>query len=120
MANMPDASLKIGLVGPCAAGKTTLASRLRLLGYQARHIAQEHSYVPNMWQRITNPDVLIYLSVSYENTLIRRKMNWTEAEFQEQLYRLRHAIAHADLTINTDPLSPDQVLEQVLIFLESR
>ena len=109
--------LKIGLVGPCASGKTTLAGRLRELGYYVRHIAQEHSYVPNMWQRITNPDILIYLSVSYQNTLIRRNMSWTEEEYQVQLHRLRHALAHADLVIDTDPLTPDQVVEQVLTFL---
>jgi len=30
------------------------------------HIAQEHSYVPYMWKRITNPDLLIYLNASFE------------------------------------------------------
>lgn len=111
--------LVIGLVGPCAAGKSTLAQRLRAMGYQAKHIAQEHSYVPYMWQRITNPDILIYLSVSYQNTLIRRNMSWSEAEYQVQLQRLRHALAHADVVIDTDPLTPDQVLERVLSFIEA-
>lgn len=109
--------IKIGLVGPCAAGKSTLSRRLRELGYDARHIAQEHSYVPYMWQHISNPDVLIYLSVSYENTLVRRRMNWSEAEYQEQVNRLRHALAHADLVIDTDDLTEMQVLEKVLTFL---
>ena len=111
------ASFLIGLVGPCAAGKSTLAAKLRQLGFRARHIAQEHSYVPYMWQRITNPDVLIFLSVSYENTLRRRSMSWTEAEYQEQLRRLQHAIQHADLVVDTDTLTPDEVLAQVLSFL---
>lgn len=110
---------KIGLVGPCAAGKTTLARGLCDLGLKAHVIAQEHSYVPNMWQRLTNPDILIYLSVSYQNTIVRRKMSWTEAEYQEQLFRLRHALAHADLLIETDQLTAQQVLEQVLRFLDS-
>ena len=118
---MPETSakseLKIGLVGPCAAGKTTLARRLGDLGYQVRIIAQEHSYVPDMWQRLTNPDILVYLSVSYQNTKIRRNMSWTEAEYQEQLFRLRHAIDHADLRIETDQFTAEQVLEQVLTFL---
>lgn len=117
MKQNPSGTLLIGLVGPCAAGKTTLASRLRALGYQARHIAQEHSYVPYMWQRITNPDILIYLSVSYQNTLVRRNINWSEAEYGEQLFRLRHARAHADLVIDTDLLTSEQVLEHVLKFL---
>lgn len=108
---------KIGLVGPCASGKSTLARALKKLGFEARHIAQEHSYVVDMWQRITNPDILIYLHVSYPNTIIRRKMDWSEAEYSEQLRRLQHACQHADLYIDTDPLTPDETLKKVLNFL---
>lgn len=113
---MPD-PLKIGIVGPCAAGKTTLIAGLKQAGFDARHIAQEHSYVPNMWQRITNPDVLIYLDVSYPLTITRRKMDWTVEEYNVQLERLGHARQHADLYIHTDALQPEEVLEQVLAFL---
>lgn len=109
--------LVIGVVGPCAAGKTTLIIGLKLAGYSGRHIAQEHSYVQDMWLRMTDPDVLIYLNVSYEKTLIRRKLNWTENEYLKQVERLRHARSHADLGIDTDSLSPDQVLTEVLSFL---
>ncbi len=109
----------IGVVGPCAAGKTTLIAGLKDHGYaRVRHIAQEHSYVANMWQRLTHPDLLIYLDVSYSQTIARRRMNWTEAEYAEQLYRLRHARQHADLVVQTDDLSPAQVLQQVLAFLD--
>jgi dephospho-CoA kinase len=38
--------LRIGVVGPCAAGKTTLVAALKNRGYEVHHIAQEHSYVP--------------------------------------------------------------------------
>ena len=108
---------RIGVVGPCAAGKTTLIAGLKQNGFEARHIAQEHSYVQNMWERITNPDVLIYLDVSYPLTLKRRKMNWTQAEYDEQIRRLEHARDHATLYIHTDNLSAEEVLEQVLQFL---
>ena len=54
----------IGIVGPCGAGKTTLAQGLRGKGYRARAIVQEHSYVQDMWQRITKPDILIFLQAS--------------------------------------------------------
>jgi deoxyadenosine/deoxycytidine kinase len=111
--------IKIGVVGPCAAGKTTLIAALKSNGYEARHIAQEHSYVADMWKRLTNPDVLIYLDVSYQLTLIRRKMDWTEEEYQEQVKRLRHARQNADLCINTDDLTPQQVLQGVLTYLAS-
>lgn len=109
--------LKIGIVGPCAAGKSTLIAGLCLRGYQAKHIAQEHSYVKDMWQRLTNPDILIYLKVSYPTTIKRRKLNWTEAEYQVQVQRLTHAYQHADLIIDTDPLQPVDVVEKVIEFV---
>jgi len=110
--------LTIGVVGPCGAGKTTLIQGLRALGYQAKHIAQEHSYVPQMWRRLTNPDVLIYLDVSFPLTIQRRNLDWTQAEYIEQLHRLDHAREHADLYVNTSALSPTEVLERVLVFLQ--
>ena len=104
----------IGVVGPCASGKTTLVAGLNRLGYHTRHIAQEHSYVKDMWLRLTNPDVLIFLDASHPSTCQRRKLNWTEAEWQEQQFRLRHAREHADLYLDTDRLSAEQVLERVV------
>lgn len=113
-------NLKIGLVGPCGAGKTTLAARLKQQGYIVRHIAQEHSYVPDMWQRITNPDLLIFLDVSYPNTLLRRNLDWTLAEYNEQLRRLAHARQHADLVISTDELTREEVLQKAIDFLKKK
>ena len=110
---------KIGVVGPCAAGKSTLITALRQRGYSARHIAQEHSYVQDMWRRLTNPDLLIYLDVSYTLTIQRRRIDWTQAEYQIQLERLHHARQHADFYLNTDDLTPEQVLESVLKFIDS-
>lgn len=108
----------IGVVGPCAAGKTTLIRGLRALGYQAKHIAQEHSYAPQMWQKIANPDVLVYLDVSFPLTIQRRKLDWTIQEYTEEVHRLRHARQHAHCYINTDDLSPEEVLHQVLAYLK--
>ena len=109
----------IGVVGPCAAGKTTLSNSLRELGYAAKPIAQEHSFAPTMWQRITNPSILIYLDVTYDVSMQRRKMNWNEAEFEEQHRRLAHAREHADFYLHTDPLTINEVLERTVDFLES-
>jgi len=108
----------IGIVGPCGAGKSTLTANLIAQGYNTRHIAQEHSYAPAMWQRITNPDLLIYLDVSYENTIKRRSLDWTEGEYQEQLYRLRHARHHADFYLDTNPLDQTEVFQTVLVWLK--
>jgi cytidylate kinase len=70
-----------------------------------------------MWQRLTNPDVLIYLDVSYPISCQRRNMDWNEAEYQVQVKRLEHARQHADYYLNTDELSIDQVLEHILNYL---
>jgi len=70
-----------------------------------------------MWQRITNPDVLVYLDVSYENAQKRRWLNWSPGEYDEQLRRLQHARQHAHLYLDTNPLSVEAVLEAVLVFL---
>ncbi len=110
----------IGIVGPCGAGKTTLVNGLKPFGISTRHIAQEHSYVANMWQRITNPRYLIFLDTSYPETIRRRKLNWTLEEYQEQHRRLAHARAHADLYIFTDSFTAQQIVEQVLAFLRER
>jgi deoxyadenosine/deoxycytidine kinase len=107
----------LGVVGPCGSGKTTLVAGLSAHSIKSRHIAQEHSYVPYMWQRITNPDILIFLDVSYPETIRRRRLNWEIEEYEEQQRRLSHARQHAHLYIYTDPLTPDQVILIVLDFL---
>ncbi len=107
----------IGVVGPCGAGKSTLIAGLERHGYTCRHIAQEHSYVPDMWQCLSHPDLLIFLNASYETTIRRRALNWSEEEYQEQQRRLAHARAHADLIIETDLLSIEEVLQTALRFL---
>jgi cytidylate kinase len=110
-------SLSIGVVGPCAAGKSTLIEGMKENGFVVKHIAQEHSYVKDMWERLTDPDVLIYLDVSYIQSKLRRDMNWTNKEFLDQVQRHRHAKANADLYIDTEDLTPQEVLNMVLNYL---
>ena len=109
----------IGIVGPCGSGKTTLTDGLNSLGFSTRHIAQEHSYVKDMWKRITNPDLLVFLDVSYGVSQQRRPMNWNEVDFNEQQLRLSHAREHADFYLETDNLNIEEVLERVLSFITS-
>jgi len=114
----PDGKSRlVGVVGPCGSGKSTLIVGLQSAGYPCRHIAQEHSYVPYMWQRITHPDVLIYLHASFPVCTARRRLNWTREDFEEEMRRLAHAREHADLIVQTDDLSAPQVLDIVLEFL---
>jgi deoxyadenosine/deoxycytidine kinase len=112
-------TLKIGLVGVCGSGKTTLTNGLKPYKFNIRQIAQEHSYVPDMWQRLANPDVLIFLEASYPVTKQRKPFDWSEKDYKEQLHRLRHADEHADLHIDTDDLTPEEVRKTVLKFLQS-
>ena len=108
----------IAVVGPCASGKSTLVDALRERDYNARHVVQEHSYVPDMWQRITAPDVLVYLDVSYEVICRRRRVTWGPEWLEVEAKRLRHARKHCHLYIDTDPLSPEAILERVLSYLQ--
>src|SRR5215216_4695906 len=108
----------IGVVGPCGAGKSTLIAGLERHGYRCRHIAQEHSYVQAMWQIISKPDILIYLGVSFPVCTRRLNLNWIEKDYHEQLRRLAHAREHAHLIVNTDDLTPEQVLQTTLDFLQ--
>jgi len=107
----------IGVVGPCAAGKSTLVAELRSRGFQVRHIAQEHSHVQDMWKQISNPDFLIYLDVSYEISTARTDSSWTLVIYEKQIQRLKHARKHADLYIRTDELTPAEVLDRVIKYL---
>jgi hypothetical protein len=70
-----------------------------------------------MWQRITRPDLLIFLDVSFAEATLRRKLNWTESEYLEQQRRLGHAREHADLIVETDGIAPEEVARRVIEFL---
>ncbi len=90
---------------------------MKQAGIEIHHIAQEHSFVPYMWQRITNPDVLIFLDVTFEQSARRKRLNWNFDEYAEQQRRLGHAREHADYYLLTDPYTEAQVLQLVLGFL---
>lgn len=116
----PSKSPLIGVVGPCGSGKSTLISGLEKHGYACRHIAQEHSYVPTMWQVISKPDILVFLNASFPVSTARRQLNWLLKDYEEQYRRLSHAHTHAHIIIDTDDLSPDQVLQKTLDYLNGR
>ena len=107
----------VAVVGPCASGKSLLVRELRAQGYDAHEVAQEHSFVPTMWQCMTQPDVLVYLDVSWEVACQRRAMSAEAGWWVELARRLRHARQHADLYIPTDGLAPQEVLRRTLAFL---
>ena len=110
----------IGVVGPCCAGKSTLVQSLAARGLTVRHIAQEHSYVPKMWQIIGKAERLIFLDVSYDVAQRRRWMDWLPRDMDEQHHRLRDARARCDLYLDTDLLTVAEVFEQVLPYVSGQ
>jgi chloramphenicol 3-O-phosphotransferase len=110
---------RIGVVGPCSSGKSTLVRALRALGYHVKEIMQEHCAAPAMWRRISNPDVLIYLDVSMDVAAQREKLTQPSSWWiEEREVRLAHARAHCDLYIDTSALTPEDILAQVLGYLQ--
>jgi ATPase subunit of ABC transporter with duplicated ATPase domains len=108
---------KIVVVGPCAAGKSTLVSALRVLGYDAHVSGQEHSEIAMLWQHL-EPDVLIALDVDITAVRDRRGDSWPEWLHDLQVRRLAAASRAADLTIDTSLLSTEAVIARVVAYLE--
>ena len=120
MQSSKDKPLRVAVVGACASGKSTLAEALRVAGYEARHVAQEHSYVPSMWLKVSKPDVLLYLDVNFENIQARRPdQNFLPRDLAEQERRLAHARANCSLYLDTNKMEPESVSEAALNYLES-
>jgi len=110
---------RIGIVGPCSSGKSTLARALRTLGYRVKEIMQEHCAAPMMWRRISNPDVLVYLDVSMDVAAQREGLPQPSSWWvEEREFRLAHARVHCDLYVDTSALTPADVLAQVVDYLQ--
>lgn len=112
-------AMNILVVGVCASGKSTLVKLLSQSGYSAYHVTQEHSGIPKLWRR-RNPDLVVFLSASLSSIRERRRIAWGDETFRTQQLRLQDARHHADLVIDTDPLSPQQVLARVLSYLDTK
>ena len=112
----------IVIVGPCAAGKSTLRDRLLARGFtQVRVVAQEHSGVRDLWKMRGYPEVLIFLDVAAATANARQdRSDWTPAAQAEQLARLQHARAACDLYLPTDELAPGEVADRVEKFIAAR
>lgn len=111
---------RVVVVGPCAAGKSTLAAGLRELGFDARVCGQEHSEISTLWLR-QQPDVVVALDVDLETIRARRQeAAWPRWLYETQRRRLRHANDAAALRIDTALLGQDEVLAAVSGFLAER
>src|SRR5215212_1287715 len=106
-------SRKVVVVGPCAAGKSTLVTALRALGYDAHVSGQEHSEIATLWQR-SEPDVLIALDVDISAVRARRGDGWPEWLHDLQVLRVAAASRAAHLAIDTTMLGPQTIVDRVL------
>lgn len=104
--------MRIMVVGTHGSGKSTLVNGLEAMGYSAFSFAQEHSASPRVWRR-RNPDVLIALYCSYDTLVQRRGIQWPKRLWLRQLYSLGDAWAHADIRMQTDMLTPDELIARV-------
>jgi hypothetical protein len=108
----------VAVVGPCASGKSTLVCGLRRHGYLAREVAQEHSVVPDLWRRRGLAGPLVFLDVSPHVACDRRGLAVPPRWWRAIATRLDTARRSADVYVCTDALSVEQVLVQVLAFLD--
>jgi hypothetical protein len=120
MDNIEQREPRIVVVGPCAAGKTTLVGSLRRQGFNVHSCAQEHSSVARLWRKRCRADVLLYLDAGLE-TIARRqnRTDWTTGRLDAQRRRLADARVHCDLYLCTDDLSRDQVAGVAAEFLRN-
>lgn len=120
MSRSPQSIGRISVVGPCASGKSTVVRALRMHGYDAHVTSQEHSAIPTLWSR-QDPSVLIALQADLESVRLRRRNpRWSRAVWQAQQDRLADAFAHADYLADTSNLNANQVVRDLLDYLESR
>lgn len=108
---------RIVVVGPCASGKTTLAHRLKELGFDARVCGQEHSAIPHLWRRL-QPDLLIALDVDLGTLRERRHPSWSESLYDAQHRRLQSAFRSADLFIDSSVAGTELVVQSVLAWID--
>ncbi|MDF2565478.1 MAG: hypothetical protein K0Q53_1873 [Massilibacillus sp.] len=109
----------VAIVGVCASGKTTLVKGLRDAGIDAYNVAQEHSCIKKFWNR-KKPDLLIMIDVTLSAIKKRRFVTWDEDRLVVQHERLRDARENANLYIQTDELSREEVLQTILNFIRGK
>ncbi len=105
--------MRIIVVGVCTSGKTTLVRFLSGLGIDAYNVAQEHSCIKKLWKK-KQPDILVMLDATMPAIRRRREVSWGEERLVVQHERLRDAREHADLYIQTDDLTRQEVAQIVL------
>ena len=57
--------------------------------------------------------------MDYAITIQRKRLNWTQAEYDEQLHRLRHAYAHANFIVDTTHLTLEDTVSIIVEKLDA-
>lgn len=109
----------VAIVGVCASGKTTLVKGLREAGIDAYNVAQEHSCIKKFWNR-KKPDLLVMIDATLSAIKKRRFVTWDEKRLEIQHERLRDARENANLYIQTDELSREEVLQTIITFIRGK
>ncbi|MHB9034641.1 MAG: hypothetical protein ACYC6L_16535 [Anaerolineae bacterium] len=110
----PPISGRITIVGVCGTGKSTLAANLTKHGYDAHECLQEHSFIQDMWRRISRPQILIVLQAEYKTVLARQYTDITHEIYADEYRKLANARANARILVNTDKLNAAQVAAFVI------
>lgn len=111
--------MRVVVVGVCASGKTTLVQNLTRMGIEAYNAAQEHSQIKQLWKK-KQPDILVMLDATLETLRTRRKIPWGEERLIAQRERLADAREHADLFIQTDRLTKEEVAQVILDYIRRK
>lgn len=111
--------MRIVVVGVCAAGKSTLVNNLRALKIDACSVPQEHSVVKGLWRR-KHPDLLVMLDATLPVIRKRRIVAWGQERLDAQHQRLKNAFCHADLFLETDDLTKNEVVERIIALMAQK
>lgn len=111
-------SPRIVVIGPCAAGKSSLVARLKARGLDASACAQEHSDVPYLWQ-LSKPDLVLFLDADRDTIGARRGVAWPAALDRAQRRRLARGRARVDCYIDSSALTPEEVADRAVTLIEN-
>lgn len=115
--SLPWSTDEVIIAGPCGSGKSTLAATLAAAGFTVRAVAQEHSVIHELWRHGGKPLALVVLEASPSIITRRRGTDFPKWLHEEQMERLRSAREHADLIVDTDDRSAQDVAKVVIDFL---
>ncbi len=90
---------------------------LAAAGFSARAVAQEHSVIHELWKHGGKPLALVLLEASPSIITQRRGTDFPSWLHDEQMERLVSAREHADLIVDTNGRSAEEVGKMVIDFL---